>query len=314
MKETFKQHIKRIIHVRDNMKALEYTIRHDALIEKALHSSEPGTTREKLCDEEVIVSLTTYGRRLNDVAPTIESIMQGSVRPNRIVLWLGDNLKDEELPVILQRQQKRGLQVEYCKDVRSHKKLVPALNKYPEAIIITVDDDMIYPYDLVERLVREHKKHPKDIVANRVHRIRLSRQGRPLIYAHWEGGDNRTEASPLNFQTGVGGVLYPPHSLDAEVTNEEVFMSICKYADDVWFYAMALKAGSLIRKCPTHTPDGDDVSGNVAVQDTSLMRINTAKGHSANDDQFIAVFNRYGLWEVLKQAVVKNNSHNNKNE
>lgn len=294
------QKFKRVFHSGRNMKLLEYTIKHDALIDKALHTTEPGVSDEKLCGEEVIVSLTTYGRRLNDVATTIESIMQGSVKPNRIVLWLGDDLKDEVLPVTLQKQQKRGLQVEYCKDIRSYTKLVPSLRKYPEAAIITVDDDMIYYYDLVERLIKEHAKYPKDIIANRIHRIKIGNNGRPLIYAKWDGEANPTDTSSLNFLTGVGGVLYPPHCLDAEVTNEDVFLSICKYADDVWFYAMSLKAGTHTRKGPTHTATGNDFFSNEDVQDTALGLVNVAKGRSANDDQLEAVFNKYGLWEKIK--------------
>ena len=44
---------------------------------------------------------------------------------------------------------------------------------------------------------------------------------------------------------GYGGVLYPPGAFDEEVFNEKVFMRLCPYADDIWFFAMALKKGTL---------------------------------------------------------------------
>lgn len=303
MKERFIDKLKRVIHSGRNAKLLEYALKQHLYIQNALNSKESGVSKEKLCGEEVIVSLTSYGRRIHDVAPTIESIMQGSMKPNRIVLWLGYELKDETLPIALKKQQERGLEVIFCKDIRSYTKLVPALRKFPEASIITIDDDIMYPYDLVERLVNEHIKYPKDIISNRVHRVKLGKDGKPIVYAKWDIGATIIDDSPLNFETGVGGVLYPAHCFDSEVTNEEVFLDICKYADDVWFYCMALKNGTRVRKCPTHRADGEDFLSNDVVQDTGLVHINTSKrGRSANDDQLEAVMNRYGLWGVLKEV------------
>lgn len=281
---------------------MNYAIKHDALIEKALHSTEMGVTSEKLCEHEVVVSLTSYGRRLYDVAPTIESIMQGSMKPNRIVLWLGEELRETTLPLTLKNQEKRGLEIAFCRDIRSYTKLVPALCRFPESTIITIDDDAIYWYDLVERLVNEHSSFPGNIIANRAHRVKLGKDGRPLCYSKWNLCASELGESVLNCLTGCGGVLYPPHSLDPEVLNEQAFLSICKNADDIWFYAMALKAGTRVRKCPTHDAGGEDYISNEGVQDTALKLVNVRKGRSANDVQLEAVFDRYALWDKLKEG------------
>lgn len=53
---------------------------------------ESGVTNERNADKEVVVSLTTYGKRLYSVSLTIESIMQGTMKPNRLILWLQDDL------------------------------------------------------------------------------------------------------------------------------------------------------------------------------------------------------------------------------
>lgn len=74
-------------------KDIIYQNRKDRLTELALCSSTKGISKERYCQKEVIVSLTTYGKRLYDVYLAIESIMQQSMKPNRIVLWLGDELK-----------------------------------------------------------------------------------------------------------------------------------------------------------------------------------------------------------------------------
>ena len=43
-----------------------------------------------------------------------------------------------------------------------------------------------------------------------------------------------------NIQTGVGGVLYPPHSLKAEMLDINLFTKIAPTTDDIWFWAAAV--------------------------------------------------------------------------
>lgn len=275
--------------------------RRDCMIDKALHSAEPGVTDEKIAAREVIVSLTTYGRRYYEVAATIESIMQGSVRPNRIVLWLAEELRDTPLPVTLRRQQPRGLEIIYCKDLRSYKKIIPALQKFPDADIITIDDDIIYYYDLVENLVTAAEQNPGRIAGARFDRMILGRDGRPLPYRKWIMEYSPESYSPLNFFTGVGGVLYPAHCFDNEVLNEEVFNVICPTADDIWLNAMALRNGTEAVKCFTHERTGADYLANIDIQDEGLFRINAGDLGNANDSQLRAVFDRYNLWNKLTE-------------
>ena len=279
------------------MRILKYRIRRDVLIDRALTLTTPGVG-----DADVIVSLTSYGRRILEVGPVIESIFEGSVRPAKVILWLGDSLKNKPLPIILQRQMKRGLEVKFVPDIRSYTKIIPALKHYPDSTIITIDDDALYPYDLVERLVNAHSEYPDDIIAARVKRIKLGKNGRPERYRRWTmiTEPECSDASPLNFLTGVGGVLYPPHCLDDEVFNKDVFLDICKYADDVWLYAMALKAGTITRKCPTHTEKGNDFIGDDIDNAPGLRLLNMKKGKEMNDVQFAAVMDYYNLWDKLR--------------
>ena len=296
--------IKDLLRVKSHIQSLktdiEYQLRANYLVDRMLHDSESGVCSVRYAKEEVIVSLTTYGKRLYNVALAIESIMQGSMKPNRIVLWLGYELKDTPLPVAVQRQQQRGLQVEFCKDIRSHTKLIPSLKAYPDAAIITVDDDCLYDYDVVERLVNMHNAYPADILSNWVMTVAQDKKGRPELQYKWQRYGKDIGASFLNRLMGVSGVLYPPHSLDPEVMNEEVFMDICKFADDIWFYAMALKAGTKIRKSPTHDARGMDYLDVVDMQETPLAQTNCLQQGKMNgsDIQRIAVFDKYNLWGV----------------
>ena len=269
------------------------------LEQNILHSQESGITDEKYCAHDIIVSLTTYSKRIYDVHLTIESIMEQTMKANRIILWLDYSFEKQPLPKALQLLQKRGLEIEYCKDIRSYKKLIPALKKYPDDAIITIDDDVLYEFDLLEKLITAYQQSPSYIYCNRHHLMRQDTEGKVFPYTQWTWNYINLNANIMNFPTGVGGVLYPPHSLDEEVFNEAVFLDICKYADDVWFKAMAMKKGTLSKKVYTHNSKGEEYLDNEEVQDIALCRIN-AQGAMLNDKQIEAVFTKYNLYQLLK--------------
>ncbi|MCL2520537.1 MAG: glycosyltransferase family 2 protein [Spirochaetaceae bacterium] len=267
----------------------------------ALNSIALGISNERYTANEVVVSLTSYGRRIYDVHLTIESIMQQSLKPNKIVLWLGNDVKDKPLPIVLQRQQKRGLEVRYVKDIKSYTKLIPALKAFPQATIITIDDDCWYHYYLLENLINEHKISPNLILATRVHRIALENNNALQKYNSWEQCYSGFDVSPLNFPTGVGGVLYPAHCFNDEVFNEEVFTKICPHADDVWFKAMALLNDTLSKNIITYSGGGGQncmsYLDNNDSQEQGLYKINIKR--NLNDIQLKAVFDRYNLYKKL---------------
>lgn len=268
------------------------------LEQSILNSTKPGITDEEYVPgKRIIVSLTTYGKRIYDVALTIESLMNQTLPANDIILWLDYSFKDKELPAALRLQQTRGLKIAYCKDIRSYKKLIPAKQKYPDDAIITVDDDVIYEYDLLEHLIRAYQKDRRYIYAHRQHKMALKEDGTFMPYASWQQCRCILDPDIMAFPTGVGGILYPPHAFDADFFDESTFMEICPTADDVWFKAMALKNGTLSCGVFSHNYRGDFIV-NPSVQDIGLFRVNTV-GEHMNDRQLKAVFTRYDLFSKL---------------
>lgn len=282
--------------IQQQLKSINSRIVAEKLKAFAVHSNEPGVSSERLCDHEVVVSLTSYGQRIHEVWLTIESIMQGTVLPNHIVLWLGENEKNNILPVALQRQQKRGLEIMYCEDIRSYKKLIPSLRKYPEACIITIDDDLIYEPDIIENLINSYIKFPNAVSACRIHKIKTAHGGKVCPYMSWEHFKFDSKPSFENFLTSGGGTLFPPNSFSDEVFNKDVFMDICRYADDVWFQAMLILNGTKVKKAFTHSAKGQDYITHDSEYDEGLFSINITR----NDEQIRAVFDKYNLYEKLR--------------
>ena len=96
-----------------------------------------------------------------------------------------------------------------------------------------------------------------------------------------------------NFLTGVGGVLYPPNCFSKEVLREDVFLNKCPYADDIWFWVMALVHNRKIRVVKNHNSVlyCTDIYRQILQNKRSLYRINS-KGQ--NDKQIDELLKLYG--------------------
>lgn len=197
--------------------------------------------------ERIIVSLTTYPKRIATTTKALERIFAQSLKPDKIVLWLSeDNFpeKEQELPLVLLAMKQRGLEIKWCQgDIRSYKKLVPALKEYPNDIIITLDDDLFYDLELIEKLYNSYQKYPKAISAMRTHKIQLNEQGEIDVYANWVKDCSEYIAEPRKdlFATTGAGTLFPPAIFSEEVLDEKIFMELAPTADDMWVKTMALK-------------------------------------------------------------------------
>ena len=254
-----------------------------------LHDNTSGISHDKIADKEVIISLTTYGERYKDVYITIESLMQQTVKANKIILWLDESYKEKPILPVLKKQIDRGLEIRYCKDLGSYKKLIPCLKEFPESIIITVDDDVIYNIRTIEKLVSAYNNNPNFIYCNRMHRIKFDGI-KVLPYKEWEKGIMDSQESIYNFPVGIGGVLYPPHCFNEEIFNEKFFLSQCPNGDDIWFKAM-----SLINNFPSKKAEEsiiqDDYLENDVLSSRGLQRLNVKK--NLNDTKFENVYNVY---------------------
>ena len=270
------------------------------LQQKSLFSKEEGITHDISADKPIVVSLTTYGRKIYEVHMVIESIFQQTILPNKIVLWLSDKeFSIETLPIVLKRQMKRGLEIRFCKDIRSYKKVVYSFVEYGGCHIVSIDDDMAYPFDMIERFITAYRQNSNKIYFNKGHKMLLdSPKKRMLPYIEWCRSGNIEGSSLFNFPIGAYGIFYPDGSMNKEVVNESVFMDICPTADDVWFKAM-----SLINKieCASVSRGTVNMNNFVSIElnrEKSLARTNVDLG--ANDIQIQKVFDHYGIFDILR--------------
>lgn len=281
-----------IINDIDNL--IAYKIKSNQLLESAFKNTDLITRPLEEDETELIVSFTTYDKRIHDVHLVIESIAQQTVKPHRLLLWLDeDEFTQDTIPLILHKQIERGLDIRFCPNYRSYKKLVPALQCFPNANIITIDDDILYPHDMIEMLVKEHAVYPKCILGHRAHKIKYDEKNKVLPYKQWEFETTDSSASDLIFLTGGAGALYPAQCFDDEVLNSDVFLSICPHADDMWFKVMALLNNVKCKKVNDVRGFSERFVGIKSSQDIALYNINL--GESLNDIQLKSLVNKYSL-------------------
>ncbi|NDW04372.1 glycosyltransferase family 2 protein [Jiella pacifica] len=200
----------------------------------------------------LIVSLTSYPPRFHLLPLTLKCLLSQSVRPDAVILWISHEDRDRLTPRIL-RLQEFGLTIRFCEDLRSYKKIVPTLREHPESFVVTADDDACYERDWLKGLV-DGWRHDDEVVCHRAHRIRLHEDGLPRSYGGWDWETRSQEASPLIFPTGGGGVLYPPAVFAPDVCRQDLFMTLCPSADDVWLYWMMRSTGAVAKAIGSPPP------------------------------------------------------------
>ncbi|MDR1071182.1 MAG: PIG-L family deacetylase [Rickettsiales bacterium] len=263
--------------------------------------TENGTAVERY-DElprapRVIVSFTSFPFRIPKLHLMVETILNQTVRPDKIVLYLSAlQFPTRKLSPELDAMIAAGkLDVRFePDDIRSYKKLVPAMRDFPDDLIVTVDDDILYPDYTIETLLRSHRKYPNAISGMRVRRIRFGADGNPLTYRKWRL--YRLKRVLLfgkfpkysNLPTTGGGTLFPPHSLHPDFSKKEIFTALCPTTDDIWFWAMAALNGT---KAAVARRNRDIVE--IQEMQSVSLRDDNAHGKLLNDDAVGSLFERY---------------------
>ncbi len=203
-------------------------------------------TDNKLKDNrKIIVSLTSIPSRFNKLHLCLETIMEQTMKPDKIILYLGLNAKNIELPKELIKMKKRGLEIEYREDkyLKPHTKYFYAMQEYPNDIIITFDDDILYDKNIIKNLYKSYLKYPNAVSCIRAHKITFTDKNEIEKYNNWKMEYKEKDSLIPNHYlcaTGVGGVLYPPHCFGKETFNIENIKKLSLNQDDLWLKVMQI--------------------------------------------------------------------------
>ena len=213
----------------------------NASILKRLKNQNKNSDVSLTVQDGPIVSLSSYGKNIETIFYTLESIRQGSVKPSKVILWL-DNEEKENLPDSLERLEKVGLEIRTSEDFGPHSSYYPFVlqNDSFYKPFVTADSGVIYPSHWLEEMVQSYKSNPKAIHCYRAFKIRLL-EDKFIPIRHWKRSGFST-ATHLNFISGKSGVIYPPEFLEYLKAAGDEFLENCPTDEDVWLTVNALRA------------------------------------------------------------------------
>lgn len=281
-------------------KRIREEIRINNFTNSVLSSQSSGLSNKNYTENNIIVSLTTHSTRIHTVYLTIESIFNQTYKPNKVILWLNAPFTNDNLPETMNRLCKRGLEVRFVENIKSYCKLYYSLKEFPDDTIITIDDDFIYPFDFLERIIKKHISEPKTIFFYRGHKMLFEENGKLKKYRNWQIDGASSNDELTNFPNGNGGILYPPKSLHPEVLNQQSFTELCPLADDVWFRAMSLLNNTPCKKIELTMKPLEWIIGISGSQEIALWKGNIAQNE--NDAQIKKVFDKYNIWKILDNS------------
>lgn len=246
-------------------------------------------TMKRLINRRLIVSLTTYPKRIGTLGAVLESIYAQTRKADEVVLWLAEEQfpgKEKDLPeYLLQLVGEGKLTIRWCDDLKPHKKYFYALQEYTNDLVVTVDDDLLYPRDMLECLYRSYLQYPEAVSTVRAHLIMVSEQNEIMPYSTWiqETDSCIYQPSMQLLATGGAGCLYPPNLLRRELFDAQAIRENCLWADDLWLKVMELMSDvPVVLARPYeqlhYLPDS---------QEEALHRLNVGQNH--NDVQLANV-------------------------
>lgn len=234
-------------------KALETFLSHSKLMEKVRKTLVGKGFRVKTPrrfvrgQDRFIVSLTTVSYRIHCVERAIRSILEQTILPDKILLHVSkdaylmcDGVKEESIPESLKKLQGDRFEIVWVENTGPHRKLLPAMKAYPDAWILTIDDDMTYNKRLVESMIDLAANHPPAVISNRSRVI--CNPGTP--YHSWpllpENGQMVQSFGLL--PTGVGAICYPPNCIPEKAFDSAMYCAKTPTCDDIWFRAATMDA------------------------------------------------------------------------
>ncbi|MBK5241007.1 glycosyltransferase family A protein [Clostridium sp.] len=234
--------------------------------------NHPTKLSESFGQPEVIVSLTSFPARIDKVNLCLESILRQSHPADKVILWLAKSQfkNKESLPRKLLNLEKIGVDIRFCEDLKSYKKIFYTAKLYPKDNIITADDDVLYPEDWIEKLIDTHDQNPECVCCYRASEIVVDNDYNILPYKEWRPDGIKGPSYHL-LPTGVGGVLYPSLFFENVDINYEVIKEICPTTDDLWLKIVSLIKKKKVVKVNLYTKEWFTIRRS---QDVSLMDIN----------------------------------------
>ena len=191
----------------------------------------------------IIVSITTIPKRLNYLDRVLPILLNQTLKYDKLVINLDNNLTSNEYEAY-EKLAERDPRIEVYKDCdpkwRSANKLLPTIQRYTDAVVITMDDDLEYPLTCCEELYNKWKDNKDCIICQEINPT-IYRDGK-LEYL------NTLDIKLMQREFGkylTHSCLFPPHVFDGtEVFDFDKMMKLTNGThDELWFWEQTTLKG-----------------------------------------------------------------------
>lgn len=260
----------------------------------------------------IIISFTTFPKRFHLAKKLIKHVLSFKFRCNKFICWLStDECTESELHYF-DDLINDYFNVDFVKEnIKSYKKLIPAIKKYSDKYIITIDDDAFIEEYKILNLIEMSNKYPNAVCGNSVKPIvvDLSNKIIPYINHHKYIHTLKENCELYGCMTiGINGVIYPPnfgkYNLEF-LCNSGIFMTNFSTADDIWFYIYEMLyeipviwGGKKYQNYPNNIPG--------ATLTPCLYKVNVDNGN--NDKYFSKMFTIFPELKDKKYFYIKTQS------
>lgn len=289
---TLKRHIQRKVKSLQGI-PLQYTAQSVLKKHWARRASMPRNGHT--LNGQLMINLTSYPPRFPTLHLTLKSLLLQNIAADKLVLWLY-KADYQQLPPEVLELVHQGLTIELVEqDIKSYKKLIPALLRFPQAYHVTADDDIYYRPDWLAELLAGYRGGMREIVCLRAHYIMLDQSGKLQPYRYWQAKTEQCGPDNRLFFTSGAGALFPPGALHPDVTDVEKFCQLSPHGDDIWLYWMAT-----LNQCAIHrTGSNKKLIVWKSSKAVTLWQLNK-QPDSGNDFQINNMLQQYGQPTIRK--------------
>jgi len=203
---------------------------------------------EKSNHRRVIASLTTVPARIDNLGPTVRSLLRQTRPPDEIVLTIPEFSIREQRPYEVPEYVSRlpRLRILHCRrDWGPATKFIPVIREELAAgrgdtLVMVVDDDRIYPLDALETHLHYHRQFPEAALCFRGAAMPLSLDWRD---AKMTKASELRQPEAVAVITGCGSYLIQPRFFDESLWDYSQAPRGAFYMDDIWISGWLSRCG-----------------------------------------------------------------------
>src|SRR5436190_15311477 len=248
-------------------------------------------------DRRVIASLSTVPDRINNLSPTIQSLLKQTRPPDEIVLAIPEFSVREQRPYEVPKYISRlpRVRVLHCpRDWGPATKFIPIVREELAAgrrntLIMVVDDDRVYPRDALETYLHYSERLPGAALCFRGAAMPRSLDWRD---AKMIRASELREPRPAAVITGCGSYLIQPSFFDESLWDYSQAPQGAFYMDDIWI------SGCLTRRnVKRYVVPASAMMRSVFRQRRTLSLHDVPEGRQYHNNETIAFFGK--TWDVF---------------